>query len=288
MRKYKFLLPALLIPVFFLLIQTGFAQGSQSSHREVCERGQDELRCHSRVVTDQNGKPTTTSTPTGLGPTQFRGAYLASASATVLGSQTIAIVDAYDHPRILSDLNTYSSQFGIPGLASCPISVGTPASPCFQKVDQNGGTSYPRTNSNWALEIALDVETAHAICQNCNILLVEAKSASYGDLMAAVDRAVLMGAKVVSNSYGSNEFSSETQYDSHFNKAGVAFTFSSGDSGYGTSYPAASQYVTANVSGLRDITSGSNGVCSPTYLCTGVVGFDGPTGLGSPNGISAF
>jgi subtilase family serine protease len=39
---------------------------------------------------------------------------------------------------------------------------------------------------------------------------------------------------------------------------------------------------------LNDVTSGSNGRCSPAYLCTGEVGYDGPTGLGTPNGLSAF
>jgi len=38
---------------------------------------------------------------------------------------------------------------------------------------------------------------------------------------------------------------------------------------------------------LFDVTSGSNGSCG-SYLCTGGTGFDGPTGLGTPNGIGAF
>jgi len=37
-----------------------------------------------------------------------------------------------------------------------------------------------------------------------------------------------------------------------------------------------------------DVTSGSNGSCGGSYLCTGVIGYDGPTGLGTPNGVSAF
>jgi hypothetical protein len=44
----------------------------------------------------------------------------------------------------------------------------------------------------------------------------------------------------------------------------------------------------AHASSLHDITSGSNGTCSPSYLCHAVTGYDGPTGLGTPNGISAF
>src|SRR5262249_3722759 len=39
---------------------------------------------------------------------------------------------------------------------------------------------------------------------------------------------------------------------------------------------------------LHDVTSGSNGTCNPAYLCTAVAGYDGPTGLGTPNGVAAF
>jgi subtilase family serine protease len=43
-----------------------------------------------------------------------------------------------------------------------------------------------------------------------------------------------------------------------------------------------------NSGALHDVTSGSNGSCSPTYLCTAGTGYDGPTGLGTPNGLAAF
>ena len=52
------------------------------------------------------------------------------------------------------------------------------------------------------------------------------------------------------------------------------------------SYPASYPY--ADPSGLNDVTSGSDGSCSPADLCTAEVGYDGPTGLGTPNGVSAF
>lgn len=41
-------------------------------------------------------------------------------------------------------------------------------------------------------------------------------------------------------------------------------------------------------SSLYDVTSGSNGVCTPTYICRARVGYDGPTGWGSPHGTSAL
>jgi subtilase family serine protease len=44
----------------------------------------------------------------------------------------------------------------------------------------------------------------------------------------------------------------------------------------------------ANPAALWDVTSGSNGACSVTYLCTAGPGYDGPTGLGTPNGTGAF
>ncbi len=213
-------------------------------HVPVCPGSESgAFRCHSHVIVDSKGSPITSTTPTGYGPAQFHGAYGLSVNAT--STQTIAIVDAYDDPNALSDLNTYSTNYGIPTMANCAVSTGTASKPCFQKVNQKGGTSYPRANSGWALEITLDVQIAHAMCQNCNILLVEANSNRNSDLMSAVDRAVNMGAGIISNSYGSGESSGETSYDSHFNHPGIAITFSSGDNGYGVEYPAASRYVTA-------------------------------------------
>src|SRR5258708_2610982 len=205
------------------------------NHIPVCPPGNPETpRCHARVVTNKNGKPQATVSPTGLTPQQFLAAYSLSGSTAV--NRTIAIIDAYDDSSALADLNVFSSTFGLLQMNNCPVSTGTVSSPCFQKVDQNGGNNYPAVDSGWALETSLDIQTAHSLCQNCNILLVEASSSTYANLMAAVDQAVIMGANVVSNSYGSGEFSSQTLFDSHFNIPGVAFTFSSGDNGYGTSY----------------------------------------------------
>ena len=143
--------------------------------------GPGSARCHAHVVTDGRGQPNATTSPTGYGPAQFHGAYqLPATTATV---QTIAIVDAFDDPNIESDLAVYNSTFGLP---PC-----TTANGCFLKVNQNGSASgpFPRTNSGWALEISLDVEIAHAICQNCKIILVEADSNSFANLSAAVDMA---------------------------------------------------------------------------------------------------
>ena len=231
------------------------------------------------------------------------------------------------------------------------------------------------------------------MCPKCKILLVEANSNSFVDLGIAVNRAASLGAVAISNSYGGGEFSGESSFGStYFNHPGVAITASSGDSGYGVEYPAASpnviavggttlqksggdvhgdgrgtapaavaaptsrsrrgnttrdaraarwptsppspirppaswsttatasragwyifggtsvaspiiasiaalaggpwanpaaSYLYAQPGALHDVVSGNNGTCG-TYLCNAVAGFDGPTGLGTPNTTAAF
>jgi subtilase family serine protease len=211
----------------------GMAAGSQPVCPGPANFGS--VRCHALVVTDSRGNPNASSGPSGYGPGQLITAYGLPTSAGA--GQTIAIVDAYDHPNIENDLAVYNSQFGLP---AC-----TTANGCFRKVDQRGGTRYPTKNAGWALEISLDVEVAHGICPACKILLVEADSASISNLLAAEKTARTLGATVISNSWGASEFSSEASYDSSFNYPGVPITVSSGDNGYGVEWPAASQYVTA-------------------------------------------
>jgi subtilase family serine protease len=209
-----------------------------ASERAVCPSAPvNAARCHAHVVTDARGNPLASTSPTGYGPAQFQTAY-ALPSASAGGGQTIAIVDAYDDPQAESDLARYSQAYGLPACTS--------ANGCFRKLNQSGGTSYPRKDQGWALEISLDVQVAHAICPNCKLLLVEASSNSFANLLAAEDYASAH-ANVVSNSWGASEFASETSsgYDSHFNRPGVAITVSSGDNGYGVEYPAASRFVTA-------------------------------------------
>jgi subtilase family serine protease len=50
----------------------------------------------------------------------------------------------------------------------------------------------------------------------------------------------------------------------------------------------AAQSLYSHTSNLYDVTSGSNGSCGSSYLCTAKTGYDGPTGLGTPNGTAAF
>ncbi len=361
--------------------------GSTHSSARVCAvASHGYAACSALVRVNAKGQPAATTAPSGYGPADLQSAYVLP-SATAGAGQTIAIVDAYNDPNAEADLGVYRSQYGLP---AC-----TTANGCFQKVDQNGGTKYPRNDSGWAQEISLDVDMVSAICPNCHILLVEASSSSFANLGAAVNRAATMGAQAISNSYGGSD-ASDANYGQYYNHPGHAITVSSGDNGYGVEYPASSQYVTAvggtnlvrssaargwtetvwsgagsgcsayntkpswqldtgcakrtvadvsavadpntgvavydsyahlGVSGwlvfggtsvsapiiasvyglagnatavnygsypyshttsLFDVTSGSNGTCTVAYLCTAGPGYDGPTGLGTPNGTGAF
>jgi subtilase family serine protease len=147
----------------------------------------------------------------------------------------VAVVDAYNDPNAAADLATYRTAWGLP-----PCGTG-----CFTKVNQNGQASpLPSPDVGWAEEESLDLDMVSAICPNCHIILVEANAPDPIDLGQGVNTAVNLGAKFVSNSYGGPETSADPTYDSqYFNHPGVAVTASSGDSGYGTQYPAASLHV---------------------------------------------
>ncbi len=227
-------------------------------HAKVCAApSAHHASCHAIVDLDAVTPLATTATPPqGYGPADLQKAYqLPSATtsttwATAGSGKTVAIVDAYDLPTAASDLNAYRTQYGLS--PSC--------SGCFTKVNQSGGTVLPAANASWGQEIALDLDMVTAACPNCKILLVEANSSSLTDLGTAVNTAARLGANAISNSYGGSESSSDTAYDtSYYNHPGVAITASSGDSGYGVEYPAASQYVTAVGGTSLNVATGSTG-----------------------------
>ena len=190
------------------------------------------------------GNPGTGSPPSSaLTPAQTRNIYGFTAISNLGAGQTIAIVDAYDDPNIFSDADVFDKQFTTTlGGSTTYYSAYGASTSWLTKVYASG--SQPSGNTGWGQEISLDVEWAHAIAPGAKILLVEARSNSFADLLAAYDYAVGQGAKVISNSWGGGESSGEQSYDSHFTASGVTFVFSAGDSG-NQSYPAASPNVVA-------------------------------------------
>ncbi|RKS71480.1 subtilase family protein [Motilibacter peucedani] len=364
------------------------------SHKVCSSPAPGSAACHALLRDDVNGSApasrapdgATATRPSGYGPADIQSAYrLPATTAATPSGPVVAIVDAYDDPTAESDLATYRSTYGLP---AC-----TTANGCFRKLDQRGGTSYPRSNGGWAQEISLDLDMVSATCPNCRILLVEASSASFTNLAAAVNTAAAKGATAISNSYGGSDSASSSAYD----HPGIAITASTGDNGYAISSPASYRSVVAvggtalsrasgtsrgwtesawtgagsgcstlnakpawqtaatqcsgkatadvaavadpstgvavydstsyqgykgwlvfggtsasspivasvyaqagnlsgypaswtwaHAGGLFDVTTGSNGSCPTPVWCHAGAGWDGPTGLGTPNGLSAF
>lgn len=158
--------------------------------------------------------------------------------------QTIGVVEAYDDPTIENDLRIYDEEFGLP---PC-----TEANGCFRKVNKgNDPSPLPPVNARWAAETSLDVEIAHAVCPNCDIVLVEADTNSYQDLEIVLSTALTAGATEISSNFGSENNFETSRYD----HPGVVITAATGDSGYRNwedaglapfaSYPASSPYVVA-------------------------------------------
>jgi hypothetical protein len=168
------------------------------------------------------------------------------------GSGTIAIVDAFDDPWIGEDLTYFDSQFGITGTGTFTLVYGTTngEEPPFDEPPYD-----PTGNGGWELEESLDVEYAHAMAPDANIVLVEAESNSFTDMIYAVGVAncyvvygnstctgTASGKGEVIMSWGSTEFSGETGYDASFEMSGVVYFAAAGDSP-GVSYPCASPNV---------------------------------------------
>ncbi len=191
------------------------------------------MRCHARVLVRPDAD---SGVPSGFVPSDIVAAYEIPAGGAGV---TVAVVDAQDDPNAESDLAVYRAQFNLP---AC-----TTANGCFKKVNQSGQASpLPSGDTGWGGEISLDLDMVSAACPACKILLVEGSSASNDDLGAAVNEAAALGATVISNSYGGSESSTDATYDTeYYHHAGVSVLASSGDSGYGAQYPAASQYVIA-------------------------------------------
>ncbi len=168
-------------------------------------------------------------------PAQVRHAYGFDKLSYNGSGQTIAIIDAYDDPNIASDLAHFDAQFGLPAANLAKVRIGSPA-----------------VDPGWAGEISLDVEWAHVVAPAAKILLVEARSASYLDLLTAVDYARDQpGVVAVSMSWGGNEFLNEASYDYHFTtpagQPGITFVASAGDGGAadGPEWPSVSPNVLA-------------------------------------------
>jgi subtilase family serine protease len=191
----------------------------------------------------------------GYTPAQIRGAYGVTASGMTGAGQTVAIVDAYASPSILTDANTFATTVGDQPFATGQYHQYLPSS--FSGTAQCGA-------AGWYPEETLDVESVHGQAPGANVNFVAGASCSQSDLLAAdafiVDDHI---ASIVSNSFGdpSDLDPIASAYNQVFEVGateGIGFFFSSGDSGYEspdenpgvsdqiqTDFPASSPWVTS-------------------------------------------
>jgi len=267
--------PLFLLTLSSCLISTGslFAEEKTQPREEVIipdssieHPGDAGKRAHTNHVILLRRRPAFTNTaPGGETPASLACVYktaptltpgcpiLGTTALPTGGSETIAIVDAFDYPTAQNDFDVFSKQFGLP-LSTDNVCNG--ANPCFQKVYASG--VQPRADCGWSQEAALDIEWAHAMAPHAQIVLVEADSSSLFDLFTAVDVASSivsgptgLGSGEVSMSWGASEFSFETLFDIFLAPAsvggvapnGVVFFAASGDTGGHTIWPGVSPYV---------------------------------------------
>jgi len=165
------------------------------------------------------------------------------------GWGAIALVDAYDNPNAVSDLASFSANFGLPAASFTKVYANTSFGTLNGMTASCSGV--PPADVGWGLEEDLDIKWAHAMAPAAKIILVEACSNSYSDLLYAEQVA---GTKVsaagggdISNSWGSGEFSSEVGstdnvfYRYYWSK--ISYFASAGDSGWGAAYPSSSPWV---------------------------------------------
>jgi hypothetical protein len=187
------------------------------------------FRVRSIDANSSSGHTLATIAPAGLSPSQVRRAYNLPSTG---GNGTIAIIDAYEYPTAQEDFVTFSNQYGLP-------------STNFETHKMSGANA---VDSGWALEAALDVQWAHAIAPDAKILLVQAKSNSFSDLLDAVSYATHRSDVVsVSMSWGGAEFSGQRSLANRYfpGDHGIVFFASSGDAGSGVMWPSTSANVVA-------------------------------------------
>ena len=157
----------------------------------------------------------------GYTPAELARAYGYDPSRAV--HQTVAVVDWYDDPNVLADLNAFDRTYHLPAETTRS----------FRKVNQDGrATPLPARSRTAATEIALDVQAVRAVCHRCRILLVEAKGPTGADLAAAENTAARLGANEISNSFGGVESGASRRLVAAFHHAGVVVVASTGDEGW--------------------------------------------------------
>ncbi|MFG6465127.1 S53 family peptidase [Roseateles sp. BYS87W] len=257
------------------------------------ERLGEALRVRAAASGTGEAAPMATSTAvTTYTPAQIRAAYgwpalpasttgLTATQAAQLGAgQTIYIVNAKHNPNTAAELAAFNAKFGLPTCstrtlaASTTLPLAAASKTACELVIAYSTTAgaltatAPAYDSGWATEIALDVQWAHATAPLARLVLIEAPDASVTSLSNAVSLANRMGSGVVSMSFGANEGSWTSSYDSVFSGSGMSYLAATGDNGAAVSWPSVSTKVLA-VGGTTLTYSGSGTRSEVTWTGTG-------------------
>jgi len=157
--------------------------------------------------------------------------------------KTIVIIDAFQSPNIVQQLNVYNAFYGLPSLNG----LGSPADAAlgaFTQVAPDGLTPFEPGDpdmTSWAEEISLDVLWAHAIAPGANITLVLSKSDADADILSATKYVVDHNlGDVISQSFGENEscmdpavVAQQHQVFAEATQKNITLFASAGDSGSG-------------------------------------------------------
>ena len=215
----------------------------------------------------------------GITPANLSTAYNLNIKNKTTYNPTIVIVDAFCTPTIASDLNVFSQAYGLP-----LMNTNQPVNPSLGTLkiyyqQPNGSFGLVNTNNNvavntdWGVEIAMDVQYAHAIAPYADIALILTKDDSIPSMYSGVQFGnTLPNVVSMSMSWGLPEsyaFSTSTsrfpiQDNLLFSKPNILYCASTGDNGApaGVCYPSTSPNV-CGVGGSALKMNGSNLMISP-------------------------
>jgi subtilase family serine protease len=184
-------------------------------------------------------------------------------------------VSSYNHPGIAITASSGDSGYGIQSPASYPHVIGV------------GGTSLHKDSSTRGWNESA-WSGAGSGCSSLNAKpswqtsVTQCSGDAVADVSAVADPAT--GVSV----YDSTPYQGLSQWEVWGGTSAASPIIAAvyALSGNTAGYPAS--YTWSHSSGLFDVTTGSNGSCSPSVWCHAGTGWDGPTGLGTPNGTSAF
>ncbi len=199
-----------------------------------------------------------------------------SAISNSYGGSDSAGMSAYDHPGIAITASTGDNGYGIESPAS------------FDSVVAVGGTSLTRasgTSRGWTEKAWTGAGSG---CSTLNAKPAWQTSATQCSGKANADVSAVADPNTGVAVYDSTSYQGRKGWQVYGGTSASAPIIGSvyALSGNTAGYPAS--YTWAHASGLNDVTTGTNGTCTPAVWCTSGTGWDGPTGLGTPNGTSAF